>query len=188
VDTAVQFDNRFASRLLVQSVDVLGYHSCKLAVSFEAGECFVGFVGAYSIDHHFFPVKSEEFLGMAQEKKLAQDGFRRIIPVLVVESVGTSEVRNAAFGGYSGAAEEHDCGAVCNQLLQQYNFVFHYKEPSELLFSSELVAMRQFRAQVLQSQLQLPLFLFLRIYIKAAVAAATRMILIPMVAIISLLI
>ena len=45
---------------------------------------------------------------MRIEKVVAEDGFRRIIELLVIKSVHAPEIRDAGFGRHARAAEENN--------------------------------------------------------------------------------
>ena len=58
-----------------------------------------------------------ELLCAADKKSMAYDGLRRIFILHVVKSVCTPEIRNAALGRYSGAAEKYKIIRIIDDLL-----------------------------------------------------------------------
>ena len=119
VNTAVKLINFFAAGGLVQAVDVLGDNGKQFSFLFPLGQFQVSFVGLRFQGKHFIPVKAEEFFRLLHEEGVGQDGFRRIIVFLIVKTVHAAEVRDAAFRGDTGAAEEDDTGAFINILLEK---------------------------------------------------------------------
>ena len=103
---AVQLKNIPAARLLVQAVDVLRHDRAQLALALPAGERLVRGVRLHIRRKQLFPVEPVKIVGMRIEKVVAQDGFRRIIELLVIKSVHTPEIRDAGLGRHARTAEE----------------------------------------------------------------------------------
>ena len=57
---------------------------------------------------HFIPVKTIELFRMVYIKRMTQDRFRWIIILLIVKSIHTPEIRDAALGGHTGSAKKYD--------------------------------------------------------------------------------
>ena len=106
VDAAVQLQDIPASGHLVQAVNILCYHSRQSPGTLQFGQLFVGGVGLGSETDHFVSIKSVELLCVPFKVSVAEDGFRRYGKLLVIQSVLTAEIRNAALCGNAGTAEE----------------------------------------------------------------------------------
>lgn len=79
-------------------------------------------------EEHLIPVKTEEFFRMGTVKAVAQYGLRRIVVLLMVQTIHAAEVRNAAFGGDAGTAEKYNVIIGINDLLQFFDLflqIFH---------------------------------------------------------------
>ena len=105
---AVQLKNIPAARLLVQAVDVLRHDRAQLALSLPAGERLVRGVRLHIRRKQLFPVKAVEIVGVRIEEVVAEDGFRRIIELLVIKSVHAPEIGNAGLGRHACAAKKDD--------------------------------------------------------------------------------
>ena len=66
---------------------------------------------------HLVPVESVKFLRLSHIEGMAQDRLRRIIILLVVQSVRTPEIRNMALRGHAGTAEKYDIAALIQPLF-----------------------------------------------------------------------
>ena len=104
----MQLKNIPAARLLVQAVDVLRHDRAQLSLALPAGERLVRGVRLHIRRKQFFPVKAVEIVGMRIEKVVAEDGFRRIIELLVIKSIHAPEIGNAGLGRHARAAEENN--------------------------------------------------------------------------------
>lgn len=124
---AVQFENIFASRHLMQAVDVLRDYSFQFSCRFKLGELQMRGVRLRVFDDEFFAIKSVKFRGIRVEKRAAYYDFGREFPLLAVKSVLASEVGNAAFGGNARAAEKNDVLGFVDEILQSANLIFHKK-------------------------------------------------------------
>ena len=103
----MKFQNRFASGGLVKAVDILGDNGFQFAPGFQFCQLMMGRIGFCVQEQHFIAVKTVKFAGIATVKRVAQNGFRGIIILLVIKSIHTAELRNAAFRGYSRTAEKN---------------------------------------------------------------------------------
>ena len=63
-------------------------------------------------------VKTVKLLRVLLPESVTQDGFRRVGVLLMIKSVHTAEVRDAALGGNARPAKEHDAAAFGNDLFQ----------------------------------------------------------------------
>ena len=117
-----------ASCRLVKSVNVLCDHSlqlplllplCKLPVCLVRSCCS-------SRKKDLLIIKAEEFLRMLIVKSVTQNCLRRIVVLLMVQAIHTSEIRNSTLRGNSGSAEKHHIVRPLNQLIQLLNPFFHF--------------------------------------------------------------
>ena len=114
-----------ASGCLVEAVDILGDDSVQLAHFLQAGQHPVGRVGLGVGEEHLIVVEAVKLLGVFAVKAVAQNGFRRIIILLVVQPVHTAEIRNAALGGDAGAAKKDDVIIFFDDLDKAIGFFRH---------------------------------------------------------------
>jgi len=117
IDASVQFEHVFASGSLMQVVDVLGDDRFQFALAFQLRERVMRFVGLYVRVEHLVAVEFVKLLGMFEEKLVTEHQLGRIVVFLVVKSVRTAEIGDAALGGYARASEEYDSIALVNQFF-----------------------------------------------------------------------
>lgn len=123
----MQFENIFASRHLMQAVDVLRDYGFQFSCRLKFGELQMRGVRLRVLYYEFFAIKSVKFRGIRVEKRTAYYDFGREFPLLAVKSVLASEIGNAAFGGNARAAEKHDVLGFVDEILQSANLIFHKK-------------------------------------------------------------
>ena len=68
------------------------------------------------------PIKAIEFRRISPVKSVAQNRFRRIVIFLVVQSVYTPKIRNAALGRNPRAAEKNNVTTAFYNLIQLFYF------------------------------------------------------------------
>lgn len=124
---AVQFEHIFASRHLMQAVDVLRDDGFQFSCRLKLGEFQMRGVWLRVFYDKFFAIESVKFRGIRVEKRAAYYDFGRKFPFLAVKSVLASEVGNAAFGGNARAAEKNDVLGFVDEILQSANLIFHKK-------------------------------------------------------------
>ena len=115
---AVKLQDSLASGGLMESIDILRDHSTHLSGMFQLRQLFMGGVRLSFWEEHLIPVKTEKFFRMGTVKAVAQYGLRRIVVLLMVQTVHAAEVRNPAFGGDAGTAEKYNVIVGINDLLQ----------------------------------------------------------------------
>jgi len=108
VNATVQFDNVFASGLLMQPVDVLGDHGAQPSLFFELREFFMARVRGRAGLYHLRFVKIVEILGVIHKKIMREHHFRAVFIFLLIKPVRAPEVGDPAFGRNPRAAEEND--------------------------------------------------------------------------------
>ena len=113
-----------AARLLMQAIDVLGDDRLQLSRLLQSGQRDVRRIRRRIRIKHFIAVEAVEFLRILQEKRMTDDGFRRNLVFLMLEAVRTPEIRNAAFGGYSGSPEKYNTAARVDPRVQQSDLIF----------------------------------------------------------------
>ena len=114
----MEFIDLFAAGCLMQAVNVLGDNSQELAFLFPLGELQVRLVGLGVERQHLIPVETEESFWLLHKEGMGQDGFRRVIILLIIESVYAAEIRDTAFRGNAGTAEEDDSMGIGDHLLK----------------------------------------------------------------------
>ena len=114
----MQLVHRAAARRLMQAVDVLGDDRFQPALPFQLCQPQVGRIGLCPLHDELITVKTVKLLRVLLPESVTQDGFRRVGVLLMIKSVHTAEVRDAALGGNARPAKEHDAAAFGNDLFQ----------------------------------------------------------------------
>ena len=114
---AVKLQDSLASGGLMQSIDILRDHSMHLSGTFQLRQLFMGSIRLSFWEEHLIPVKTEEFFRMGTVKAVAQYGLRRIVVLLMVQTIHAAEVRDPALGGDTGSAKKYDIVVGINDLL-----------------------------------------------------------------------
>ena len=96
----------------MKSVYILCDYGFELALFLKLRKLDMGDIGLYAVKQYFLPVKPVELLGIPHKEGMADDLLRRIIILLVVETVYASEVGYAAFGGHARSAKEYNVAAA----------------------------------------------------------------------------
>ena len=141
---SVQFEYVFASRRLMQSVDVLRDDGGELSRLFEFRKFFMRRVRLYAFDDELFAVKAVKLRGVRVEKTPAEHLLGRIVPLLVIQSVRTSEVGDTAFRRNARSSEKYDRAAFVYHALQFCNRFIEIVIVHSLQYSA-FSARRQFR-------------------------------------------
>ena len=105
---AVELIDLLTACCLMKSVNGLGYNGSQLALLFKLCKLDVSGIWLCVKAEHFCSVEAIEFFGLFNEKGVTENSFRRIVPLLTVETVNASKVRDAALGGNSSTTEKHD--------------------------------------------------------------------------------
>ena len=113
----MKFQNFFASRLLMESVDILRYDCLQLSHLLELCQRFVRPVRLRVREQHLIPVEPVKFFRLSHIEGMAEDRLRRIIVFLVVQSVCTPEIRNMALRGHTGPTEKYNIAAFIQPLF-----------------------------------------------------------------------
>ena len=135
-NAAVQFQNLFASRCLMQTVDILRDDGAQLAGLLQLSQLAVRLVRLYALDHQLFPVEAVVLLRVSLKKAVAENLLGRILPFLVIQTVHAAEIGNAALGAHTGPAEENDVVALLHPVIQfSDSFNIHILSPRSRLFT-----------------------------------------------------
>ena len=121
---AMQLQHVFAASGLVKPVDVLRYDCFELAWFFQLSKLYVRRVRFYPRNKDFFTVKTVEFPRIWVQESVAQNFFRRIIPLLVVKPVHAAEIWNTALRWNSCSSEENDVRAFIYIILKSVRLFF----------------------------------------------------------------
>ena len=121
---AVKLQDSLTSGGLMQSIDILCYYSTYFSGTFQLCQLFMGGVRLSFWEEHLIPVKTEKFFRMGTVKAVTQYGLRRIVVLLMVQTVHAAEIRNPTFGGDTGTAEKYNVIVGINDLLQFLNLFF----------------------------------------------------------------
>ena len=113
----MELQHFLAARLLMEPVDVLGQHRPELACRFQLRQLQVADVGFGVQGQHFVPVEPIELLGIADKIAVGDDGLRRFVVALIVETILAAEIGYAALGRHPSAAEKDDVAALVHPLL-----------------------------------------------------------------------
>ena len=118
-----------AASPLVQAVDVLGHNCRQMPCLLQRRQKAVGAVGLHiQTAENFLPVKIIEGLRIPVKKTTAQDLFRRIGILLVVKSIGTSEIRNTAFGRNASTSKKDGPAAFLKPAPEQIQLLLSSRE------------------------------------------------------------
>ena len=123
----MQLEHLLRAGLLMQSVDVLRDDSAAFALALPFCELEVRGVRLRVERKHFRAVEPVEFCGLAEEKRVAENGLRRILVLLIVQTVYRTEIRDAALGRNACAAEKDDVVAAVDPFLELCDFRSHGK-------------------------------------------------------------
>jgi len=66
----------------METVDILGHDSCKLSLSFKLRQFEMSGIGLSVKAQHFCSVKAVEFISLALEERVTENGLWGIIPLL----------------------------------------------------------------------------------------------------------
>ena len=125
VDAPMQLQHVFTAGHLVQPVYILCHNCRKPPGGLQLGQLTVGGVGAGGQADHFLPVEIKEFRRMADKKAMAQDGFGRIVKLLMVKPIDRTKIGDARLGADTGAAEKHYAAGAVDHLLQLFYILVH---------------------------------------------------------------
>ena len=84
--------------------------------------CRIGF--RFRKQHLIF-IKPVKLFRISPVKAVADDGFRRIIILLIVKTVYTAKIRNSTFCGNSRTTEKYYIITLTDPLFQQIHTLFH---------------------------------------------------------------
>ena len=122
---------------LMKTVDVLCDDAVELSLQHHFSELFVGSVRFDAFCVHFLTIEFVEHIGMCVETVVGQEIFGRIGVeadiVLIVQAVFRAEIGDAAFCGYTCAAEEDDVTRVCDHFVESFVF-FLFAERLQIFF------------------------------------------------------
>ena len=106
------------SRLLMESVDILGDDRCEAPCLLQLGQLPVGRIWLRLQTHHLFFIELIENIRVGFKEAVAHHLLRRVFVVLVVNALRAPEVRYPALRGDAGPSEKDDPPAVVYDLLQ----------------------------------------------------------------------
>ena len=101
----------------MQTVDVLRDDRGQLACLLQLRKLAVRGIRELVQREHLVLIELVELLGLVKEERMAQNDLRGIVVFLIVQSVDTAEIRNAALGRNTGAAEKDDAVVFVNHAL-----------------------------------------------------------------------
>ena len=108
----MQLQYIFASRSLMETVYVLCDHGAKLTLPLELCEPKMRAVWLYTLNDKLCTMKTVILVRILAEKAVAQDRFRRVLPLLVVQSVNAAKIGYPAFRTDACTAEENNVAAL----------------------------------------------------------------------------
>ena len=117
-DRAMQLRNLSAACQRMQIVDVLGDDAQTPPGSLQFCDKAVSGVGLSIGINHAAAVKAIEFLWVFLKKMVADDFFRRVIVLLMIQAIDAAEIRNSTFRGCAGAGKKDDAFSVIHDGLQ----------------------------------------------------------------------
>ena len=114
----MKLENALAAGGLMESVNVLGHNAGHFPGFFPFRQLQVRPVGLCIQGQHLVPVKTEELFRLPHEKSMGKHLLRRIIVLLVVQSVHAAEIGDSALCGNTCTAEKDDLFRPIHQTLQ----------------------------------------------------------------------
>ena len=122
----VKLDNALTSRLLMEIIDILGNYRLELTLSLKSYKGFVSLIRLGIRIYQLTLVEIIEDLGMLHKEVMGNDIDGAVLrsALGIVDTGAASEVRNAAFRGNTGTAEEHDVVRFGDQFLKLFELVF----------------------------------------------------------------
>ena len=84
MDTSVEFQHFFASRHLMKSINILRNYRLQFSLSFPFRKLPMGCIGLRPRSNQFIAVKFIKFFGIAYKKGVTENGFGRILVLLMV--------------------------------------------------------------------------------------------------------
>ena len=112
----------------MQTVYILRHNRSKLTLAFKLCKFEVRRIRFSVRAQHFCAVESIKFLRLFHEKAVAENSLGRIIPLLIVKTVNTSEIRNTALGGNSCTAEKDYLIGIFDHSAKFFD-LFHTTHP-----------------------------------------------------------
>ena len=115
-----------------------------------------------AVDHNLLIIEAIELRLVSHIKGMTENGLRRIIVLLIVQSVHASKIRNSALRGDPRSAEKYDSlGFVYHFLQSFYFFQVHSPPPydssvNSALYISRLVVPRSFAISFMADFLSMP--------------------------------
>ena len=116
-DAAMELQDIFAARLLVEAVDILGDDRLQLPLPLPLRKLPVGGIGLCVQTEHLVAVEAEKFLRVCLIEAVTENGFRGIIVLLMIEAAGAAEVGDTAFCADPGPAKKDNVPALINPFL-----------------------------------------------------------------------
>ena len=98
MDAAVQLQHIFTARHLVQPINILCNNSGQLARSLQFSQLVVSSIGLCRNAYHFLTIKIIKLCGMTDKKAVTENGFRRVIKLLMIQSINRAKIGDPAFG------------------------------------------------------------------------------------------
>ncbi len=123
---AVKFDNTLASCFLMEIIDVLGNDSLELPLSLEPDKSLVSLIRLGIRIYQLTLIEIVEDIGMLHKEVMGNDINGTVLGAAlgIIDAGAASEVRNAAFRGNPGTAEEYDVIRFGDQFLELFELIF----------------------------------------------------------------
>ena len=133
MNCTVKLKDKFASRSLMKSIDVLGDNGFELALRFKLGEFYMSLVREDIVQSQFVVIELVEFLGILLKEAFAENLLGGIFVFLAVKPVDTAKIGNSAFGGNASTSKKDDVAAVFNHFPKLRDFFVHVNASMPLL-------------------------------------------------------
>ena len=98
VHGSMEFVYRFAACCLMKPINILSHNSSKFAFLFHFCQFQMSDIWLGVQTDHLIAVKVIERFCISHKKRMAENGFRWIIIFLMIQTIYTAKIRDAAFG------------------------------------------------------------------------------------------
>ena len=124
-DRAMQLRDVLTAGEGMQIVDVLRHDAQTTSGFLQLRHKAVSSVGPGVRIKHAAAVEAVKLFRIRLKKMMADDFLRRVIILLLIQSVNAAEVRNSAFRGCARAGKKDDALPSIQDFLQRLNLFFH---------------------------------------------------------------
>ena len=111
----------------MKSVNILGNDCLQLALLLPLCQLPVCRIGLGRETKHLILIKTEELFRLLPVKGMTQNGFRRVIILLMIQSIHTPEVWDSTLRRHSCSTEKYNIITVINHLTQLFHRIHTHR-------------------------------------------------------------